>query len=167
MTTIANKQFKDIKVSTKTILALVNAELDLYQIYSSLPITEYIIIKKKRGRKKGEPCVDPNKDLKPSSIISIKYKKRLRGINLKHKKGQTYCYCGRECTCNFKNGSNQYFLNSVSIVILLESKLLNIKLFKNGKFQITGCKYEQHAVEGVTYLWEHIQRIQRMSWQQH
>jgi TATA-box binding protein (TBP) (component of TFIID and TFIIIB) len=37
-----------------------------------------------------------------------------------------------------------------------KDKLINFKLSKNGKFQITGSKYDQHAKECIKYFWEYI-----------
>ena len=51
----------------------------------------------------------------------------------------------------------KYFRNSLTIVMkIAKDKLLNFKLSKNGKFQITGSKYDQHAKECIKYFWEII-----------
>ena len=45
-------EFDDIKVSTKTIIAKTNMTIDLRKLFDYLPITNYIVFPKKRGRKK-------------------------------------------------------------------------------------------------------------------
>lgn len=39
----------------------------------------------------------------------------------------------------------RYFRNALNVVLSLGTKLVNFKLSKNGKFQLTGCKYLWHA----------------------
>ena len=46
--------FEDIKVSTKTFIAMTNLIIDLKKLFDYLPITDYSVIPKKRGRKKIE-----------------------------------------------------------------------------------------------------------------
>lgn len=45
-------KFEDIKVSTKTFIIMTNIVINLCELYLKLPITNYIVIPKKRGRKK-------------------------------------------------------------------------------------------------------------------
>ena len=44
--------FKNIQVSTKTVIAKTNARYDIQKLFESLPVTEYTVVKKKRGRKR-------------------------------------------------------------------------------------------------------------------
>ena len=46
--------FENIQVSTKTVIAKTNARYDIQKLFESLPVTEYTVVKKKRGRKKKE-----------------------------------------------------------------------------------------------------------------
>jgi hypothetical protein len=43
---------KSLEVSTKTIIASTNIEIDLDKFFQYIPITTYVPIEKKRGRKK-------------------------------------------------------------------------------------------------------------------
>ena len=131
--------FKKIQVSTKTVIAQTNASYDIQKLYEKLPVSHYIVVKKKRGRRKNTIVEDPNKDLPSGSIITLKYFDNVKGVLRKNKK---------------KKG--KFFRNAVSIVMKVMDKFVNFKLSKNGKFQMTGIKTNQHAFECVKHLWKHI-----------
>ena len=111
--------FETIDASTNTIIGITNWTIDVSKIYEKIPITDYVIIPKKRGRKKKEPEIDPNKDIKCGSIIKIGYKGTIRGVDLK------------------KSKHYETFRNSITVIMKIESKFINFKLSQNGKFQIT------------------------------
>ena len=105
--------FSNIKISTETIIAVSNLTFDLNLLYNYLPITEYTVIKRKRGRKKKIEISDPNKDLPIGSIVTVQNKNNIRGAIIKKK----------------KEDSKTYFLNSITIIILLEGgKMINCKI---------------------------------------
>lgn len=137
------RKFEDIKVSTKTFIAVTNVSLNIENVFRSLPITDYIIIPKKRGRRKNNTIVDPNKDIEEGSIISLEYRNELRGANLKGK------------DLNNKKRS-KYFRNSVTIVMIVLGKKINFKVSRNGRFQITGCRSNKHAYTCVKNFWYYI-----------
>ena len=134
--------FDDIKVSTKTFTATTNLNIEIEQLYQKLPITSYEVIPKKRGRKKKIDRQNPNKDIKPGSIITVKYENEIRGVELKPKKSKS----GKK---------NKWFRNSITIVMVLD-KPINFKVCRNGTFQMTGCKTNNHAQLCVKYIWKHI-----------
>lgn len=134
-------EFKDIKVSTKTFTAMTNLKINIKAVYHKLPITDYIVIHKKRGRKKKTEFVDPNVDVKPGSIITLKCEGEIRGVELKVKK---------------KNQKKRkWFRNSITVVIILD-KIINFKICRNGTFQMTGCKNHAHAELCIQHIWSHI-----------
>ena len=123
---------------------------NLPAIYRYLPITEYIVVKKKRGRKSGKEVVNPNRYIPPGSIISVQNKTNVRGVILKAKRKE----------------SKTYFLNSVTIVMVLESgKQVNLKLSHNGKLQMTGCKCDDQFISAIQYTYYHLRDAQRWSGQ--
>ena len=130
-------KFEDLKVSTKTIIALTNAEINITKLFNSLPITPFIVKIKKRGRKKLQFSEDPNKDVPIGTIIYMKHRDEIRGVMLKPPKKQL--------------SKKKYFRNALTIVMILkykgENKKINFKITKNGKYQITGCKFLGHAKE--------------------
>ena len=145
--------FSDITVSTKTFTATTNLTIDIKKLFQFLPITEYIVIPKKRGRKKKGLQPNPNKNITPGSIITIKCEGEIRGVEINPKKK--------------KGGRNKkWFRNSITVVIILD-KPINFKVCRNGTFQMTGCKTHEHAEscvktpvelytrsEGFVYLYE-------------
>jgi len=137
-------EFDDIKVSTKTFIAMTNLNMDLKKLFEFLPITEYIVVPKKRGRKKKICNSDPNVDVKSGSIITMKYENKLKGVDLKQKKNQN------------KKKSSKWFRNSFTVVIVLDNKNINFKICQNGMFQITGCKLDSHAEDCIKYIWDYI-----------
>jgi len=137
-------EFDDIKVSTKTFISMTNLTLDLGKLFHFLPVTDYIVVPKRRGRKKKVEKVDPNIGILPGSIITLKFEDQLRGVDLKKKKAQ------------IRKKRDKWFRNSFTVVIIMEDKAINFKVCQNGMFQITGCKTDEHAENCVKYIWEYI-----------
>ena len=79
-------RFEDIPVSTKTFIVMTNLTLDIKKLYEFLPITEYIVVPKRRGRKKKTTAADPNKNIPDGSIITVDLANNVRGVCLKKKK---------------------------------------------------------------------------------
>lgn len=135
-------EFDDIKVSTKTFTATTNLNIQIDKLYQILPITPYVVVPKKRGRKKKCEQIEHNKSIKPGSIITVKYENEIRGVELKPKKTKT----GKK---------KKWFRNSITVIIILD-KPINFKVCRNGTFQMTGCKSHDHADKCVKYIWEYI-----------
>lgn len=135
--------FDDIKVSAKTFTATTNLTIRITELFQKLPITPYIVVPKKRGRKKKCEQVDPNKHVKPGSIVTVKHEDQLRGVELKPKKPKP----GKK---------KKWFRNSITVVIILD-KPINFKVCRNGTFQMTGCKTHEHAELCVQYIWQYMQ----------
>jgi len=136
-------KFEDIPVSTKTFIVMTNITLNIKKLFDFLPITDYVLVPKRRGRKKKNTVTDPNKNISDGSIITIDLANNARGVVLKKKKK--------------KDGkSTDYFRNSVTIVMVIDGKKINFKISNNGKFQMTGCKKDTHAERCVKYIWNYI-----------
>lgn len=135
--------FDDIPVSTKTFIMMSNISINLDNLFNFLPITKYVVIPKKRGRRKKTVLPDPNKNIKEGSIITLQFGNKLRGVLLKKKKKK-------------EGKSTDYFRNSVTVVMVAGNKNINFKIFKDGKFQMTGCKEDEHAEKCVKYIWSLI-----------
>jgi TATA-box binding protein (TBP) (component of TFIID and TFIIIB) len=138
--------FDDIKVSTKTFTASTNVTFFIDKIFDFLPITPYKLVKKKRGRKSGEDLLNDKiaksmNNIPPGSIITVKVRDKIRGIELKPK----------------KNKKKKWFRNSITIVMMLD-KPINFKICLNGTFQMTGCKSIKHAQDCVKYFWNIIHK---------
>jgi TATA-box binding protein (TBP) (component of TFIID and TFIIIB) len=134
--------FDDIKVSTKTFTATTNLNINITELYKKLPITDYVVVLKKRGRKKKCEQIDHNKSVEPGSIVTVKYENEIRGVELKPKKPKA----GKK---------RKWFRNSITVVMILD-KPINFKVCRNGTFQMTGCKTHEHADNCVKFLWQYI-----------
>src|SRR3990167_4836331 len=105
-------KFEDIPVSTKTFIVTTNMTVDLQKIFDFLPVTEYIIVPKRRGRKKKSTTADPNKNIPAGSIITLDLANNVRGVILKKKKK--------------KDGkSPNFFRNSMTVVMVVDGKKIN------------------------------------------
>jgi len=141
-------KFESIGISTKTIIAVTNFNINIEKLFDALPITTYIVIPKKRGRKKKDPQPDPNLDIPTGSIVTLKYEDKVRGVELKKKKKAT------------TKGKRKYFRNSLTVVMIMgDGKMINFKISNNGKFQITGCKNDTHAEDCVKYIYKYVKEI--------
>ena len=70
-------------------------------------------------------------------LINLKYKTVIKGklklIKRKIKKPPT----------------TKTFLNCVTLSVFVYDKTINVKIFNNGVFQLTGCKYHNHAIKCI------------------
>jgi TATA-box binding protein (TBP) (component of TFIID and TFIIIB) len=135
--------FEDIPVSTKTFIVMTNITIDIKKLFEFLPVTNYVVIPKRRGRKKKNNPADPNLDIPNGSIITLDLANNVKGVVLKKKKK--------------KDGkSMDYFRNSLTVVMIVDGKKINFKISRNGKFQMTGCKVDKQAEDAIKYVWEFI-----------
>lgn len=132
--------FQAVQVSTMTVIVYTNLVINIRNVLRYLPITPWTIVKKKRGRKKKVQPEDPNKDVPPGSVIALKHQREVRGVVLKPPKADTE--------------DQEHWKQSVAVVMVLEQlKQLNVKVNRNGKLQMTGCKCMRHAIDFVKHLY--------------
>lgn len=142
-----HKNFEDNKVSVKTIVLITNLVFDLQKLFDVLPTTNYVVVPKRRGRKRKDDRTNSNKDVPMGSIITVIYKGKVKGVELERKKMRA------------EKNNNKYFRNSITIVMIIDvEKILNFKVSRNGKFQITGCRTNQHAEDCFMFFQKHIQQ---------
>jgi len=111
--------FAEIPVSTQTFTVRSNIKnINLHMFYEKL-----------------QPVIDPTLKTQSAIIISVKYQQQKKG-----------CDSPKELKTKRKNDDSKTaetpkrnFLNCITLVIQTE-KRINIKIFKNGVFQLTGCK---------------------------
>jgi TATA-box binding protein (TBP) (component of TFIID and TFIIIB) len=133
--------FDKIDISTETIIGKTNCKINIVELFSFLPVVQYEVIPKKRGRRpKDEKKLEPQL-LKDGDIITLKMGDNIRGVDLKKK----------------KSNNNNYFRNSITIVMSCDNKLINFKISKNGKFQFTGCKNDSHSHRCLSNIMGYIQ----------
>lgn len=140
--------FEDIAISTQTIIGKTNWKINTQELFNNLPITDYKVIPKKRGRRPKEEKVVVPQVLEESQIITLKLGDKLRGVDLKSKKKQKDESKEKE--------EKSYFRNSLTVVMFCEGKLINFKISKNGKFQFTGCKNDYHSQLCLDHIRKYI-----------
>jgi hypothetical protein len=150
------KRFDEITISTKTVIGISNLKIDLDKLFTYIPITDYVPPLKKRGRKRRIQISTINNTVPFGSIISIQRKKEVRGAILKNKKKSSFSDDNKSI-----KDDKDYFLHSVSLVIVLEdNKLINMKISGNGKIQITGCKCDDHFVNSIVSLYNTMNNVE-------
>lgn len=143
---MTTQPFDDIVISTETIIAKTNWRVDILALFNHLPVTNYKVIPKKRGRKsKDEKKYEKKDELLDGQIVTLKIGNKLRGVNLKEKKN-----------------AKRFFRNSLTIVMHLDNKFINFKVSKNGKFQFTGCKHERHSHKCMEYIYDYTKNTQKI-----
>lgn len=155
-------KFDDIEISTQTIIAKTNWKINTGELFMSLPITEYKVIPKKRGRRPKEEKKEEPQILNDGEIITLKLGDKLRGVDLKNKKKKEESKEeDKKSNRSAKNKKNEsFFRNSLTIVMYCQGKLINFKISKNGKFQFTGCKNDDHAHLCLDFIKNYTSHIQ-------
>lgn len=131
--------FHEINISTSTILALTNIEINLSWLYNIItPCNVHLLLsnhninidKLKKNKELTEKL--HQLQLPYGSITLVEYKDKIKGIKLKKKRP---------------------FKNSLSIVMLLD-KLITMKIPIKGKMHLTGCTREDQAIECIRILYK-------------
>tara|TARA_B100001094_G_scaffold181735_1_gene176101 strand:- start:763 stop:1503 length:741 start_codon:yes stop_codon:yes gene_type:complete len=112
-----------LRISTITSILQISDDIDLENIYKSVPITDYI------------PFIEYGANNVPKGFS----KKLLRKKRKKTKK--------------------KIFYNQATIHVVHDNKIMNVKLFNNGKIQITGLKKEDQGHLLVKDLIEYFKDI--------
>ena len=138
--------FKSYIPYTKTFIIVTNLNINKKYIFVNkiLPITPYIVQKKKRGRKKNNAELAPVNDIASGSIIRVQSGNIYQGAVLKKQKEKK------------DRQTIEYFRNSITCVMYCIDKLITFKISDKGTFQLTGCKTQKHAEMCVLYIWSYI-----------
>lgn len=151
--------------STKTIITYTNLLIDIEAFFNYLPIYD-ICIECKNTRKKRMKDLyhidDKVEEIADGSIICVKWNNRTRGMVLKT------ASVVRNNTQQ-KKKRDKYFLNSVTTNLFFKQekngevsdKLVNIKITKTGRFQITGCKNDDLAIKAIHFLYTTMINVQK------
>lgn len=112
------RKFEELKVSTRTIIASANVEMEMEEVFKALSMKRRVM---EYGGKKCSVRVD-----------TAHYRNQVREPNVK----------GIMLDTNHQKS----FRNALNVVMTLnDQKRVNFKVSKNGKFQVTGCKDPDHA----------------------
>jgi len=129
------KPFKDLDVTTMTLVARFDGEINLNPIFCLLPITKIDLPEKKRNTKKMKI---PHCSI-PGSILSLRFAGYTRGI--------------------FRTVSRKHFRNSITIDISTKTKNISLKLSES-TIQMCGPTSMEMGQEAISHLFCHIREIQ-------
>lgn len=136
--------FDQYPISTQTLIISTNVTIDCAKYYEMLvcPVVTKPITGKTRMQ------VHPSDEIPEGSVVFAQYKQLHKGTA-------------------FKRISEKYFLNSVTIIMRIHTKYINIKVSNKGKLQITGCNQNTYAISILKYFWEHLLPHQHTLWEFH
>jgi TATA-box binding protein (TBP) (component of TFIID and TFIIIB) len=116
--------FADIPVSTQTFTVRSNIQhIELHRFYEEL---------QPKDPESKNPLSDDGR--RAAAILSINYKDNKKGSDPEKDKKVK-----KKRTIKEQKKPKRNFLNCITLIIQIE-KRINIKIFKNGVFQLTGCK---------------------------
>lgn len=127
-------EFEHYPVSTQTLIISTNLMIDCNQYYQSIKCPT--IVPPHTG--KTRMLVQAEDSLSDGDIVFAQYKTEHKGTV-------------------FKKLSEKYFLNSVTVIMKVQNKFINIKVSNKGKLQITGCSHTDYAVSILKHFWMQIQ----------
>lgn len=132
--------FDQYPISTQTLIISTNLIIDCQQFYDSI----HTVMVSRPPIGKTRMLVQQTDQVEDGHIVFAQYKNSYKGMI-------------------FKKISEKYFLNSVTIIMKISNKFINIKVSNKGKLQITGCSRTEYAVIILKRFWELI-RDQKALW---
>lgn len=141
--------FDKLDYTTKTLVAYSNMNINLEKSFEYLPVIDYIVQQKKRGRKNKNIIENLNEGIPVGSIISIRFNGKLRGVNLKKEK-------------KTKIKRQNCFPNSMNIKMILDyEKKIDFKLTNKG-ISMTGFTEDKQHIKVFYYLYKHFVETQEL-----
>lgn len=128
------KRFEELPISTRTVMAYLNCHFNLENISYSLLKNMNDDKDKKEYNGKIMDIRIPNAILK--NIKDENHKKIVEDLNQKKKKA--------------------HFKNQITVKLYIEGKIITAKIFRTGKFHVTGCKSKEHRILGCVFLYKKI-----------
>jgi len=136
-------QFENLVPSTRTIINVLNINIDVAKVFDILETVPYMFPESKRGRRRKTEKQNLNKDIPNGSITSLTYRNEVKGTVKKK-----------------RVVNSKFFLNTLTIVMMVDNKLMNFKIFTakddGNKTQHPGCKDVKQAETTLLYLWDKI-----------
>lgn len=136
--------FDEYPISTQTLIISTNVTIDCTKYYNMIQCPE--VTPPISG--KTRMFVHADDDVPEGSIVFAQYKQLHKGTA-------------------FKRISEKYFLNSVTIIMRIHTKYINIKVSNKGKLQITGCNQNTYAISILKYFWAHLVQYHHTIWEFH
>jgi hypothetical protein len=129
-------QFKDLKITTMTLVFLLNGTIDIRSTFHLLPITK-VLLKQHRESKKCELPVSST----PGAILSMRYKEN-----------------DREMVRGIVKNNKKSFKNSITLDISTTIKNLSLKISPT-TIQLCGAPSRAAGTEATYYIIEHLKNI--------
>ena len=135
--------FNDIVPSTRTIINVMNINIDIKKLFDEIQTTPYNFPSTKRGRRKKNDVKYIIPDVPNGSIINARYENLEKGVFKTRKKGL------------------KFFRNTLTITMMNEGSLVSFKVFtakdnKGTKTQHPGCKTDSIVVQTILHLYKLI-----------
>lgn len=137
--------FENIEVSTQTIIALTNLNINIQQLFEHIPFLSIPYPSSLKTKHDIEEYLLQRKT-PPGSIVSVEFENQIRGFKISKTKKTT----------------RKFFRNAISLVMLIPGKLINFKIPARGKIQITGCKSYDHAIQCIQFMWGIIKTMPQL-----
>jgi TATA-box binding protein (TBP) (component of TFIID and TFIIIB) len=131
--------FDKYAISTQTLIISTNIIIDCQKFFDQLQIVP--IKKPANTRTRMTVCEEDQIGVADGSVVFAQYKNDSKGTS-------------------FKKLSEKYFLNSVTIIMKIGIKYVNIKVSNKGKLQITGCNQQTCSSELLDNLWSLVRHMQ-------
>jgi len=122
-------EFESIKVSTKTIVVHTNINFHIDRMFEVIPYEDVPLPPYLKSKKEIKEYISEHTSFPDGTIISMEYENQLKGILAKH------------------------FRNAMTIIMIIDNKMVNCKIPRRGKIQMTGCKFDKYSDECVKHLW--------------
>lgn len=133
--------YNDLTVNLMTILAVTNIDMDIVSLFNQIQLTPYSPPVRKRGRrKKNDPAPeDIPLDLPEGSVVGM----LLRTTEQEDRKGVV-------------DPDRKGFKHSLTVRIVVESRLMCVRIPRTGKLHICGAKSTEEAETLFRYIMKHI-----------
>jgi hypothetical protein len=131
--------FEGIEVTTKTKIINTNWMIDIEKLFEMARVKEI----------QQNPNIEAFYGLNNGDIVYMAYGKKSRGVR------------------PIKKKNSASFLNNLTVIMwvrgdgIKDSKFVNTKISRSGKFQVTGCKHKNHAINVAKVIWKFLINISR------
>lgn len=169
----AVKQFSDIQVSTRTAIVFTNCTVDLAALFLYAPITDYKPPVNRRGRKPTNHVEPHVAQLPFGSVVRVAHELKVRGVKAMKPKSMSAAAAASEestavaavCPTGADNKKQGFFRHCVVLDVAISrdgsNKFKNVKIYSNGKMQITGCKSDEQYYDTVEAVFNMFQTIEQ------
>jgi len=151
------KEFESLKISTQTVIADSGLTMEIDRCFGEIPVEigEVVVVKEEEsssasdnggGGKKKKKAKEVNEEPSIVNRDQVDWQEWIPKVRCR----AMYYKNDLKLDPSFElKKRDRYFRNALNVVLSLDDKCINFKLSKNGKFQLTGCKFLWHAQASV------------------